>query len=167
VLGTLAMLGGTLQSFRQLKTLTHICGSDHSNFFLSFVKHVSSMSDEYIFMPRTPEELGSIMRHYEEVGLPVLPDQLMLFMLNGQIVPQGTIIVPRVRSPIRPLLLSASLILIAAFSEFVAHSLEVIMISTLSRLTKTFVGSARGSSLKSSGRIMRKMGVSPRQPVST
>jgi hypothetical protein len=37
VLGSLAMLGGTLQSFRQLKPLTHICTSDHSNFFLTFV----------------------------------------------------------------------------------------------------------------------------------
>ena len=45
ILGTLAMLGGMLQSFRQLKPLTHICASDHSNFYLSFVgfccEHIS------------------------------------------------------------------------------------------------------------------------------
>jgi len=70
VLGTLAMLGGTLQSFRQLKPLTHICASDHSNFYLSFVGHVASISHEYVFMPRTPEELRQIMRRYEEEGLP-------------------------------------------------------------------------------------------------
>jgi len=70
ILGTLAMIGGTLQSFRQLKTLTHICASDHSNFFLSFVKHVSSIAHEYVFMPRTPDELAAIIKRYEEVGLP-------------------------------------------------------------------------------------------------
>ena len=70
VLGTLAMLGGTLQSFRQLKPLTHICASDHCNFFLSFVRHVASISHEYVFMPRTPEELQQTMRRYEELGLP-------------------------------------------------------------------------------------------------
>jgi hypothetical protein len=70
VLGALAMLAGTLQSFRQLKTLTHICASDHSTFFLKFVNRVSSIHGEYIFMPRTHEELGPIMRRYEEAGLP-------------------------------------------------------------------------------------------------
>jgi hypothetical protein len=71
VLGTLAMLGGTLQSFRQLKPLTHICVSDHSKFYLSFVRCIASISHEYVFMvPRTPEELQQVMRRYEEVGLP-------------------------------------------------------------------------------------------------
>ena len=70
VLGTLVMLGGTLQSFCQLKPLTHICASDHSNFYLSFVGHVARISHEYLFMSRTPEELVQIMRRYEEVGLP-------------------------------------------------------------------------------------------------
>ncbi len=60
VLGTLAMLGGTLQSFRQLKPLTHICVSDHSNFYLSFVVHVASISHEYVFMPCMLEELSPI-----------------------------------------------------------------------------------------------------------
>jgi hypothetical protein len=56
VLGSLAMLGGTtLQSFCQLKPLTHICASDHSNFFLTFVEHIASISHEYVFMPRTLE----------------------------------------------------------------------------------------------------------------
>ena len=62
VLGSLAMLGGTLQSFRQLKPLTHICTSDHSNFFLKFVDRFASISHEHVFMPRTPEELQPIMR---------------------------------------------------------------------------------------------------------
>jgi hypothetical protein len=70
VLGSLAMLGGTLQSFRQLKPLTHICASDHSNFFLTFVERIASISHEYVFMPRTLEELEPIMQRYEEEGLP-------------------------------------------------------------------------------------------------
>jgi hypothetical protein len=44
------MLGGTLQSFRQLKPLTHICASDHSNFYLSLVGHIASISHEYVFI---------------------------------------------------------------------------------------------------------------------
>ena len=70
VLGSLATLGGTIQTFCQLKTLTHICASDHSKFFLTFVDRISSISHEYVFMPRTPEELELIMRRYEEEGLP-------------------------------------------------------------------------------------------------
>ena len=70
MLGSLAMLGGTLQSFRQLKPLTHICTSDHSNFFLKFVDRIGSISHKYVFMPCTPEELEPIMRRYEEEGLP-------------------------------------------------------------------------------------------------
>jgi hypothetical protein len=37
VLGTLAMLGGTMNSFRQLPTVTNICATDHNQFFLKFV----------------------------------------------------------------------------------------------------------------------------------
>jgi hypothetical protein len=70
VLGSLAMLGGTIQLFRQLKLLTHICTSDHSNFFLCFVERIASISQEYVFMPCTPEELEHIMQRYEEEGLP-------------------------------------------------------------------------------------------------
>jgi hypothetical protein len=70
VLGCLAMLGGTLQSFRQLKPLKHTCASDHSNFFLRFVERIASISHEYVFMPLTLEELEPIMQRYEEEGLP-------------------------------------------------------------------------------------------------
>jgi hypothetical protein len=70
VLGTLAMIGGTIQSFRQLKPLTHICASEHSRFFLRFVKNIASILEEYVYMPRTPEELNPIMQRYKEVGLP-------------------------------------------------------------------------------------------------
>jgi len=69
VLGSLAMLGGTLQSFRQLKPSTHICTSDHSNFFSTFVERIASISHEYVFMPRMLDELKQIMQRYEEEGL--------------------------------------------------------------------------------------------------
>jgi hypothetical protein len=70
MLGSLAILGGTLQLFRQLKPLTHLCTSDHSNFFLTVVDHIGSISHKYVFMPHTPEELEPIMWRYEEEGLP-------------------------------------------------------------------------------------------------
>ena len=70
VLGSLAMLGGTIQLFHQLKPLTHRCASYHSNFFLHFVERITSISQEYVFMPHMPEELEPIMRRYEEEGLP-------------------------------------------------------------------------------------------------
>ncbi len=50
VLGSLSMLGGTIQPFLQLKPLTHICASDHSNFFLCFVKRIAGISHEYVFI---------------------------------------------------------------------------------------------------------------------
>ena len=70
VLGSLAILGGTLQTFRQLKPLMHICALDHSNFFLMFVECIASISHKYVFMPCTLEELEPIMQRYEEDGLP-------------------------------------------------------------------------------------------------
>ena len=39
-------------------------------FCSSFVGHVASISHEYVFMSRTPEELWQIMQLYEEEGLP-------------------------------------------------------------------------------------------------
>ncbi len=52
VMGTLAMIGGSVRSFRQMHTVTQICATEHSNFFLLFVeKMASSLSDEYIHLP--------------------------------------------------------------------------------------------------------------------
>jgi hypothetical protein len=48
VLGSLAMLGGTIQSFRQLKPLTHICTSDHSNFFLFKYRDVKTCGQIFL-----------------------------------------------------------------------------------------------------------------------
>jgi hypothetical protein len=70
ILGALAMLGGTVHSFRQLPTVTNICASDHSAFFLLFISKLYSIRSEYIYMPRDAKELKSVIKRYEEVGLP-------------------------------------------------------------------------------------------------
>jgi hypothetical protein len=70
VMGALAMVRGTVHGFRQLHTVTQICASEHSTFFLLFVEKVASLSPEYIHLPRTPADLAHIMKKYDEVGLP-------------------------------------------------------------------------------------------------
>jgi hypothetical protein len=69
-MGALAMIGGSVHSFRQMHTVTQICATEHSNFFLLFVEMMGSISDEYIHLPRTPADLFEVMKRYEEVGLP-------------------------------------------------------------------------------------------------
>jgi hypothetical protein len=70
VMGALTMVGGSVHSFRQMHTVTQICATDHSNFFLLFVEKMASLSDEYIHLPWTPADLFEVTKHYEEVGLP-------------------------------------------------------------------------------------------------
>jgi hypothetical protein len=70
VMGALAMIGGSVRSFRQMHTVTQIGATEHSNFFLLFVEKMAGLSDEFIHLPRTPADLFQVMEHYEEVGLP-------------------------------------------------------------------------------------------------
>jgi hypothetical protein len=70
IMGALAVLGGTVHSFRQLPTVTNICTTEHSKFFHLFISKLYSIHSEYIYMPRDTEELQSVMKRYEEVGLP-------------------------------------------------------------------------------------------------
>ncbi len=70
VMGALAMVRGSVHSFRQMHTDTQICATDHSNFFLLFMEKIASLLDEYIHLPRTPADLFEVMKRYEEVGLP-------------------------------------------------------------------------------------------------
>jgi hypothetical protein len=70
VLGTLAVLGGCYSSFRQIPTLTNIGATEHTNFFLTFVDFMWSIRDEYIYLPRDEGELRTVMKRYEEMGLP-------------------------------------------------------------------------------------------------
>ncbi|MFM8622630.1 MAG: transposase family protein [Holophagaceae bacterium] len=70
VLGALAILGGTVHSFRQLPTVTNICATEHNNFFLLFVGKLYETCNQYIYNPRNKNELKETMIRYEEVGLP-------------------------------------------------------------------------------------------------
>ena len=62
VLGSLAVLGGVFTQFRQIPTLTNICATEHSTFFLRFVEFLHSIRSEYIYMPRCEEEYKSVSR---------------------------------------------------------------------------------------------------------
>ena len=70
VMGSLAMLAGTVNNFRQLPTVTNICATDHSKFFLLFVDRMESISSEWIYLPRNELDVKKTMDRYEEVGLP-------------------------------------------------------------------------------------------------
>ena len=70
VLGALAILSGTTSGFRNLRITTHICATDHSRFFKKFVSYLFDRRHEYIYLPRNAEELKTVMRSYEEMGLP-------------------------------------------------------------------------------------------------
>jgi hypothetical protein len=89
ILGTLAMLGGTMNSFRQLPTVTNICATDHNHFFLKFVRSMYNIRHEYISLPKTEEELSAIMRRYEEVGLPGAMGSLDVVHVKWSSCPSG------------------------------------------------------------------------------
>jgi hypothetical protein len=70
VLGALAILSGSTNGFRKLPLLTHICATEHSQFFKKFVKYLFDKQNDYIYLPRNEEELNAVMSRYEEMGLP-------------------------------------------------------------------------------------------------
>ena len=70
VMGSLAILGGAYTTFKQIPTLTKICETEHSKFFLKFVHFLWRVRDEYIFLPKDREQLQIVMKRYEEMGLP-------------------------------------------------------------------------------------------------
>jgi hypothetical protein len=133
------MLGGTLQSFRQLKPLTHICASDHSNFFLTFVERIASISHEYVFMPRTLEELEPIMQRYEEEGLPGVAGSVDVVHVKRADCPAGDFNRSKGKDSYPSLALSALLTMIAAFSECSVLSSGAITISISLRSTIIYV----------------------------
>ena len=45
VMGALEILGGTVSSFRQLPTVTHIYVTEHRKFFFLFVEKLTSIAD--------------------------------------------------------------------------------------------------------------------------
>ncbi len=69
-MGALAILSGTTSGFRNLQTATHICATDCSKFFKKFVRYLFDRQHEYIYLPCNVGELKTVMRSYEEMGLP-------------------------------------------------------------------------------------------------
>ena len=70
VMGALAILCGSINGFRNLPLLTHICATEHSQFFQKLVKYLFDKRGEYIYLPRNELELMSVMKRYEEMGIP-------------------------------------------------------------------------------------------------
>ena len=89
VLGTLAMLGGTMNSFCQLPMVTNICATDHNQFFLKLIRCMYNICHEYISLLKTEEELSAIMRCYEEVGLPGAMGSLDVVHVKWSSCPSG------------------------------------------------------------------------------
>ncbi|KAL9182044.1 hypothetical protein ACHAXT_012387 [Thalassiosira profunda] len=65
IMGALNVLGNHTP-FRQLKANTQICRSDHQNFFHLFLDKMYARREEYIFYPRTPDELRAVMKRYAD-----------------------------------------------------------------------------------------------------
>lgn len=70
VLGSLAILSGSVNGFRKLPLVTHICATEHSKFFQIFVKFLFDKRADYIYLPRDELELRAVMKRYEEMGIP-------------------------------------------------------------------------------------------------
>ena len=70
VLGALAILAGSVNGFRKLQIVTHVCATEHSKFFQKFVKYLFDKRADYIYLPRNELELQAVMKRYEEMGIP-------------------------------------------------------------------------------------------------
>ena len=68
IMGSLAMIGSTLNSFCQLLIVTNICAINHEWFFLTFINRMSSISKEYLYLSRD-KEMRDTLKRYEEVCL--------------------------------------------------------------------------------------------------
>ncbi len=89
ILGSLAVLAGTAQSFWQLPLLTNICTMEHSYFFVTFVDQLGSISGEYILHPHDKDEVKQTMALYEEVGLPVAVGSIDVIHVKWSNCPAG------------------------------------------------------------------------------
>ena len=69
VLGALYVLG-TGASQHQVGVQTHLSEEVHRVFFLAWLKNMSSISIEYIFMPKTDEQFEFVVGEYSARGLP-------------------------------------------------------------------------------------------------
>ena len=89
VMGSLAMLAGTVNNFRQLPTVTNKCASDHSKIFLLVVDCMDSIFTEYIYFPKDENEFLKTMARYEELGLPGAIGSVDVVHVQRQSCPVG------------------------------------------------------------------------------
>ncbi len=106
------MLAGTVNNFLQLPTVTNICTTDHSKFFLLFVDRIESISSEWIYLPRDDVEVKQTMDRYREVGLPGAIGSSMLYTSGGVVALLATLTGQRERKAFHPCHLSVSPIMI-------------------------------------------------------
>ena len=92
VMGSLALLAGTIQNFCQLPIVTNICATDHSKFFLLFVDCIESISSEYIYLPEDEADVESTLNRYEEVGLPGAIGSIDVVHVRWSKCPAGRVI---------------------------------------------------------------------------
>ena len=69
VLGALYVLGNGATQF-QVSIQTNLSEEVHRSFFLSWISKMSSIKDEYIFMPTTDEQFEKVVGEYSARGLP-------------------------------------------------------------------------------------------------
>jgi hypothetical protein len=61
IMGTHAILGGNVNSFWQMLTVTNICATDHNKFFLTFVERMTKIPNEFIHLPcDMPKEVATV-----------------------------------------------------------------------------------------------------------
>ena len=131
VLGALAILSGSVNGFRKLPLVTHICATEHSKFFLKFVKYLFDKRADYIYLPRDDLELRAVMKRYEEMGIPGAMGSVDVVHVKWSNSPLEISIVLRANNPILPLPLNAFPILIVEFVTCMVLNSEQEMISTL------------------------------------
>jgi hypothetical protein len=69
LLGALFTLG-TAATHYVVSTNTNISGEVHRTFFNEWIKHMASIKEEYIYMPRDMVEYNTVVGEYTEMGLP-------------------------------------------------------------------------------------------------
>jgi len=74
---------------RTLTTNTEISTSEHRSFLHLFLDNMYSIKDEYIFYPRTPNELHDVMEKYRGVHLPGCGGSIDVVHLKWSTCPAG------------------------------------------------------------------------------
>ena len=75
--------------FRVLPSSTDISTSEHRSFFHLFIEKMYSIREEYVYYPRTPDELQTIMKRYEAKRLPGCGGSIDVVHLKWSNCPAG------------------------------------------------------------------------------